>query len=581
MMWARWFTLGGGTMVGAWSICAMLVCGAGCGSKESTQTPEAALVTTWFRDVTAEAAIDFSYRNGNESKQYSIVEVLGGGVGVFDFDLDGSMDFFLVGGGTVPANEPLQGRGNGLFLHDAKQRYRDVSAAAGVTTAEYYGHGVAVGDYNGDGFEDLLVTGYGGLMLYRNQGDGTFKVVTREAELSDRQWSSSAAWGDLNGDGHLDLYVTHYVDWSWQNHPDCFAGGTDRAVCTPLVFDGLDDTLYLSSGQGPFSDASQTAGLAPRGKGLGVTLVDIDGDQQLDIYVANDTDENFLYHNQGDATFVEQAVLSGTAYGDGGMSDGSMGVSVFDYNGDGLPDLWVSNFENDSFALYRNDDGGGFTHVSSATGLFAIGTTHVGWGTITDDINHDGNPDIVVTNGHVLADPPGGQQQQKPLVLLSRRQRFELLAIDPEEYLGQRHNGRGLAKADIDNDGDWDLGFTHLNAPFKLLRNDIEARDIEANDIEARDIQTSRAWVGVRLIGRSSNRNAVGAKVILRLPDGTASTRFVAGGGSYLSHSDSRLLWSIPAESQAVSIEVAWPSGRQQRFQPVVFNQYSVIVEPR
>ncbi|WP_068130664.1 CRTAC1 family protein [Roseimaritima ulvae] len=549
-------------------LAAILLSMSGCGSQTTppATAPKDALVTTWFRDATAESQIDFVYRNGNESQQYSIAEVLGGGVGVLDVDLDGFMDFFLVGGGTITANAPLQGLDNGLFLHDAQRRYREVSAAAGVATSEFYAHGVAVGDYNGDGFDDLLVTGYGGLMLYRNQGDGSFTPVTAAAELSDRQWSSSAAWGDLNNDGHLDLYVAHYVDWSWQNNPDCFAGGTERAVCTPLVFDGLDDTLYLSRGDGRFIDASQTAGLSAAGKGLGVTLLDFDGDQQLDIYVANDTDENFLYHNQGGGRFIEQAVLAGTAYGDGGMSDGSMGVSTFDYNSDGLPDLWVSNFENDTFALYRNDGGGAFTHVSGATGLFAIGTTHVGWGTITDDLNNDGQADIVVTNGHVLANPPGGQQQQKPLLLISQQQRFELLAIDPQEYLGQRHNGRGLAKADIDNDGDWDLGFTHLNAPFKLLRN---------------DIRTDRPWVGLQLIGRTSNRNAIGAKVTLTLPDGQTSTRFVIGGSSYLSHSDSRLLWTLPADAQGSSFEILWPSGRRQRLPAPPPGQYVCLVEPR
>ncbi len=566
MTLAAGFLGDGGIRASRWWLIALLVSLGGCGSQEPPPPAPDGLVTTWFQDVTATAAIDFSYRNGNQSKQYSIVEVLGGGVGVLDVELDGYMDFFLVGGGSITAEQPLQGRANGLFLYDTEQRYRDVSVAAGITEAEYYGHGVAVGDYNGDGFEDLLVTGYGGLMLYRNQGDGTFSVATAAAELSDRQWSSSAAWGDFNGDGHLDLYVTHYVDWSWQNHPDCFANGKQRVVCTPLVFDGLDDSLYLSRGDGRFVDASHSAGLAPRGKGLGVTLLDFDGDQRLDIYVANDTDENFLYRNQGDGTFVEQAVMAGTAYGDGGMSDGSMGVSAFDYNGDGRPDLWVSNFENDSFALYRNDGGGGFTHVSGATGLFAIGTTHVGWGTITDDINHDGHNDIVVTNGHVLAHPPGGHQQQKPLVLISQGQRFELLAIDPQEYLGQRHNGRGLAKCDIDNDGDWDLGFTHVNAPFKLLRN---------------DVATERSWIGLQLVGRSSNRDAVGAKVTMTLADGSATTRFIVGGGSYLSHSDSRLLWSVPAEAEAIQFDIAWPSGQPQRFVPPQTGRYYTVVEPR
>ncbi|WP_162006799.1 CRTAC1 family protein [Roseimaritima sediminicola] len=543
----------------------------GCGrsstelaERESIERPSPPAEASWFTDATADSAIDFTYRNGWESAEYSIAEVLGGGVGVLDFDHDGHCDFFLVGGGTIVTDQPLRGHPNGLFRARGGV-FQNVAAVAGAAEAPHYGHGVAVADYDSDGFSDLLLTGYGGLVLLRNQGDGTFVSVTATAGLHDRAWSTAAGWGDVDGDGHLDLYVTHYVDWSWDNNPDCFAGGDQREVCTPLVFEGLDDVLYRSTGDGRFEDISDRAGLIPKGKGLGVTLLDFNGDDHLDIYVANDTDANYLYHNRGDGTFTENAVTGGAAFGARGMADGSMGLSVLDYNGDGRPDLWVSNYENNTFALYRNDGGGNYTHASGVCGLSAIGTTYVGWGTVTDDLDNDGDLDIVVTNGHVLRMPAAGTSRQRPLVLIGKQQRFELLSIDPSDYLGQAHDGRGLAKCDFDNDGDWDLAFTHLNAPFRLLRNDLAPRT---------------PWVGVRLIGRNSNRDAIGTSVTLEQhPGGQRSTRFRFGGGSYLSSSDPRMRWSLRPETTAVQLQIRWPDGRRETRTLSDFGRYHTLIQ--
>lgn len=531
--------------------------------------PTASTSDLRFTDISDTLEIDFAYRNGIEAGATSIVESLGGGVAVIDYDRDGNPDFFLPGGGRLDPGVALEGLSSGLFRGLVDQPHRDVSAAAGVSMPGRYSHGVAVADYNADGFEDLLVTGYGGLRLYRNQGDGTLAIVTEPAQLLDQAWSTGAAWGDVNGDGHLDLYVVHYVDWSWQHDPDCFAQGDLPDICSPTEFEGLNDTLYLARGDGTFEEATQLAGLVAGGKGLNVLLMDFDADHDTDIYVANDTTENFFYLNQGDGRFLERGTLAGAAYGDNGSKDGSMGLSVLDYNGDSLPDIWVTNFESNSFALYRNVGEAAFMHVSGTVGLLAIGTSYVGWGTVTDDVDGDGDEDIVVANGHVSYHPHSGSMRQKPLVLWQQDHRFEPHIFANDQYLGQKHNARGLAKCDLDSDGDWDLAFTHLNAPLTVLRND---RSPSAQ-------APAGHWIGVQLVGVASNRDAIGATIRLSTEAGPLRTQFVSGGGSYLSHHDARKLWRLPPPASTVRLQIEWPSGNQQQLLVKPRDQYITVVE--
>lgn len=544
----------------------LLFCNA-CGrSADIPQTPALSSSiesTIHFTDLTDKSGIDFTCRNGQEANTYSIAQTLGGGGGTLDFDNDGHFDFLLIGGGSISEDIELQGLPAAMFRGLGENQFQDVTKSCGVGIANSYSHGIAVSDFNADGFDDFLITGYGKNMLFQNQGDGTFREVARELKIDQCQWSTGAAWGDFNFDGLPDLYITQYLDWSKSNHPTCRPDGSRQDVCGPEKFRGLADLLYFNRGDGTFENVSQVSGIRTDGKGLGVVLIDLNNDKAIDIYVTNDTDDNFLYLNDSTGRFKEVGVVSGVAQDDRGFANGSMGVSVLDFKNDSKPDLWVTNFENDSFALYRNEGQGTFTHASGAAGIYSIGSSYVGWGTITDDLDNDGSEEIVVTNGHVLLYPRSGETTQFPFVLKQKDGTFKKLSFDDSGYFGQRHHGRGLFKSDFDNDGDWDLGFCNVNQPFRLLRNDSEEE---------------RSWLGIRLIGVQSDRKAVGAKVTLSA-SGESRTQFVVGGGSYLSHSDQRLLWTFPANTKTATLEVRWPNGFVQTHSVDQFRRYLDIIE--
>jgi hypothetical protein len=326
----------------------------------------AASTTIQFTDVTAHSGVQFNYQNGTESGHNAILESLGGGVGMVDYDGDGRLDLFFPAGGGFQGTS-IYGIPSVLYRNLGAWRFENVSVPAGDGfLTNHYTHGCFAADYDNDGFVDLLVTGYGGLQLWGNQGDGTFEEVAASAGLEDPSWSSAAAWGDVNNDGVLDLYVAHYVNWSFENNPLCHSLPGVVDICPPKVFNGLDDRLFLGNGDGTFRDVTDPSGLRPEGQGLGVLLGDVDLDGDLDIYVANDTTDNFLYINTGSGEFREEAAIRGVAVDDRGVANGSMGVSFGDYNLDGLPDIWVANFEVESFAMYRNEGAGNFHHVSRA-----------------------------------------------------------------------------------------------------------------------------------------------------------------------------------------------------------------------
>lgn len=517
-----------------------------------------------FADVTAACGIDFTYRNGQEAGAFSIVESLGGGVGIADFDRDGWNDVFFPGGGELKLDETLTGLPHGLFRQVAQLEFEEVSRQARAHESYRYSHGCTIADFDNDGFPDVIVTGYGGLELFQNQGDGTFRETHTEANLNDSQWSSSAGWGDFNSDGNLDLYVAHYVNWSWEFNPECFAAAQQRDVCPPRTFRGLDDTLYLSRGDGTFDDATQSSGLRPEGKGLGVLVADIDSDGDVDIYVANDTVDNFCYLNDGSGHFDEQGTITGLATDDRGAPNGSMGVAILDYDANQLPDLWVANYENESFALYRNEGQTSFTHVSQSTGIYSIGSTNVGFGTAAGDFDKDGDEDLVISNGHVVAHPRSGEVKQKPLLLLNEAGNFHVAAFAADQYFGQVHHGRGLALADLDNDGDLEMAVSNNNEPAAVLSN---------------ETITKNQWLGLRLIGRGSNRDAIGARASLHTTAGV-QLRTSYGGGSYLSQSDNRLFWGLPDGARATHLQITWPSGVQQTIELAECDRYVSVVEP-
>ncbi|HLJ11525.1 MAG TPA: CRTAC1 family protein, partial [Planctomycetaceae bacterium] len=463
-------------------------------------------------------------------------------------------------------NNEIFGLPGGLFRNRGGLAFQEVTEIADAAAAPFYSHGASVGDYNSDGFPDLLVTGYGGLVLFCNQGDGTFFETAKAAGLTDTLWSSSAGWGDVNGDGVLDLYVAHYVNWSFANNPSCRYADTQRDVCSPRKFDALPHTLYFGEGDGTFRDVSGEAGLepdGPTGKGLGVVLADLDLDGKLDIFAANDTTANFLYHNLGNGKLEDVAGVSGTAVSEMAIPNGSMGVDVGDPNLDGLPDLWVAAFERETIALYRNEGSFLFRHVSHASGISAVGSQYVGFGTLFLDFDRDGDEDVVVSNGHVIRFPQSSSVRQLPLLFENRGQRFVNVAPAAGPYLAQPHLGRGVAGGDIDNDGDIDLVFAPINEPAAIVANE------SPND---------NHWLRVRLIGVQSHRDAVGAIVTLVTSAGK-QIRLVKGGCSYLSQNEPHCFFGIPKAAQIESLSIRWPSGVTQELTGVKLDKSIVVIE--
>ncbi|MEZ6106964.1 MAG: CRTAC1 family protein [Pirellulaceae bacterium] len=504
------------------------------------------------------------YRSGRESEQRTILESLGGGVGVLDFDRDGSADLWFAGGGTIDAPR-IEGLPSRLLRGTAGGDSIDVSRSAGIERALHYSHGVAVHDYDQDGFADVLVTGYGGLQLWRNQGDGSFQAIDMErCGLTDTLWSTSAAWGDFNRDGWPDLYVAHYVNWSFSNHPPCAAAhdARQREICSPRKFEALRDACYMNQGDGTFREATDDWGLAPDGKGLGVLVADFNDDQCLDVYVANDTTPNFLLVNQDGGRFVEDGGLSGVALDDQGIPNGSMGVATADLDRNGRLDLWVANYQAETFALYRQTPGGTFLYSSPMYGLKRIEPIYVGFGTVINDIDRDGDDDILVTNGHVLDFPASATRDQPTLALEASERSFTRLDWPEEHPVARARSGRGLALVDRDGDGDADFVFSPSDQPAWTLENQ----------------ETAGRCLTIDPIGTVSPRSPIGASLTITT-DQASWMQTLSGGGSYLSTSDSCFFVVIPEGHRLESLALRWPSGGTQEFTIPSDSRHWTIIE--
>ncbi|MFO0871544.1 MAG: CRTAC1 family protein [Pirellulales bacterium] len=516
----------------------------------------------------------FSYRNGEEANHLAILESLGGGCGVLDYDGDGLVDLLFAGGGWFE-EQTVRGHPLKLFRNRGNWQFEDATAATGLADALRYSHGIAVGDYDRDGWPDVAVTGWGPLALYHNvpgeQGGRTFEACGTQAGFVEHLWSSSAAWGDLDGDGWPDLYVCQYGDWSFEkNHPtDCYYAPPKRDVCPPRRFKPLPHKIYRNQRDGTFADVSQSLGLRTDGRGLGVIIADINADARPDIYVANDTDENFLYVNRSapDQFRLEEAgLIAGVARDDRGTPNGSMGVDVVDFNRSGRASIFCTNYESELNALYRNDCRDGrelFQFCSQQTGIAAIGQTWVSWGTAFADFRHCGWEDLFIANGHAIRYPAGKTpRQQRPVLFRNDQGRFLEVGRDCGPYFRGVHNARGVALADLDNDGAVDLIVCHLNEPVALLRN---------------LVGPALPWLGLSLRARDG-RSTCGATVTLHRGQET-QTRFVKGGGSYASSSDRRIVFGLGDHPTIDKVVVAWPWGSQETFTGLTANRYWRITE--
>jgi enediyne biosynthesis protein E4 len=512
-------------------------------------------------DVHAEAGIEFIYENGATGRNL-MVEATGGGAGWLDYDGDQRWDLYLVQGGDPEAaiDDPSQPVDR-LFRNLGAGVFRDVTAGVRIHELRY-GQGVAVADYDDDGFDDIYVTNVGPNRLYRNQGDGTFLETTLEAGVGDPRWSSSAAWGDLDLDGDLDLYIGNYCAYDPLDPVDCRDKHGAVRICHPKNVTPWPDECMINQGDGTFTRESQERNLFGEGnRALGVAIADFNNDGWPDVYVANDTTPNFLFVNQQNGTFVESASWLGCAVDRKGDWQASMGLGIGDYDHNGWLDIYSTHYREESNTLYRNLGAGGFQDVTGLTGLHEPTLPVLGFGTVMTDLDHDGRLDLFVTNGHI--DPAERVYQMPPQLFIFDGPRWRDASHEAGEFFQRKLVGRGVAMADFDDDGDLDLAVVHQNSLAALLRND----------------SPPRSWLKIRFRGRQSNRRGIGARATV-WADGASRMQELCGGTSYASSHQSELNFGLGDYQGSVSVEVRWPLGAVQTLEGVAVNQLLILDEP-
>ncbi|MGH9968401.1 MAG: CRTAC1 family protein [Pyrinomonadaceae bacterium] len=507
-----------------------------------------------FTDVTTQAGIRFKHNSGAFGKKY-LPETIGAGCGFLDYDNDGWQDILLVNSMDWPENKKRKSF-LALYHNNKDGTFTDVTHQSGLGV-EMYGIGVAVADYDNDGFDDIYITCVGANYLFRNLGNGRFANVTTRAGVGDPGFSTSAAWFDYDNDGKLDLFVGNYVEWSIQTDQFCTLDGKNKSYCTPQSYKGQSATLYRNRGNGAFENVTQRTGLnEPAGKTLGVALLDFDDDGWLDLFVANDTEPNKLYHNNKNGTFTDVAIMAGVAFSEAGTARAGMGVDAADYDGSGRQSVVIGNFTNESIALYHNDGSGLFTDEAAISGIGKLSAQSLTFACFFFDYNLDGLLDIFAANGHVSDDisvvQPNVKYAQPPHLFHNKgKKKFEEVTAKVGRALSRAIVGRGAAYGDFDNDGDLDLLITGNNAPARLLRND----NANQNDV-----------LRVRTEGTKSNRDGIGAKIMVKTSKGRKLFAMVRTGSSYCSQSELPLTFGLgkPEEGTTVTLEITWPSGQKQ-----------------
>lgn len=529
-----------------------------------------------FVDTTASSGIHFEHKASHTSKKY-LPETMGAGVALFDYDNDGRLDVFLVNGApfsdpTAPGTIPQKtgpAYWNRLYHQKKDGTFEDVTEKAGLQGTNY-DMGVAVGDYDNDGFEDLYVTGYGGNHLYHNNGNGTFTDVTKESGTGGSGWSTSAAWVDLDNDGLLDLVVLRYMKWDFA---DIWCGekrGPEyRSYCHPDDFPAIAPLVYHNDGNGHFTEISAKLGIDKPGKGLGIAVADFDRDGRIDLAVANDSMVEFLYHQKPNGTFEEQGLMAQMAVDGDGRTYAGMGIDAQDYDDDGLPDLVITDLANQKYALYRNTGDGGFDYATHMSGVGAVTMLHSGWGIKFFDYDNDGLKDFVVAQGHDIDNIQLTYPQlhyKEPLLLMRNigRGKFVDVSAASGDVFKEPWAGRGLAVGDLDNDGLEDLVVATNDGLAHVVRN---------------ETATANHWLTLDLVGHKSNRDAIGAEIKVTTSKG-AQWWTVSTAGSYLSSSDKRAHFGLGADDHAKSVEIRWPSGIRQQLAEVKGDQILRIEEP-
>ena len=521
-----------------------------------------------FEEISSEkSGIVWKHVAGHSSAKY-LPETTGAGCAFLDYDNDGWMDIYLVNSGKSDFYSPTQPLRNALYHNNRDGTFTDITEKAGVIGGGY-GQGVAVGDYDGDGYPDLYVTQYGRSILYHNNGDGTFTDVTEKAGVAAPGWASSAVWFDYDNDGRLDLFVCRFVDFDRDKNLPCTADGKP-GYCVPRLYKPMTSYLFHNNGDGTFTDVSKTSGIASYlGKAWGVVATDINNDGNMDLFVANDTVANFLFANRGGGKFEEIGTTSGVAYSDAGRPRSGMGVDSADFDQDGWMDLFVANIDHERYSLYKNNHDGTFDDLADKLGIGYPTRLMSGWGLKFFDYDNDGNLDLMIANGNpddLIQVYHQDVSYEEPLLLFHNDgQKFQDVSSSSGPAFAKKLNSRGLALGDFDNNGAVDvLISTNDGAPL-LLRNNVGDKN---------------SWVGLHLKGKKANPDAVGARVTYKAGDLTRS-RMVVGGGSFLSSQDPRLVLGLGSHRELDWVEIRWPrpSTLVERFTGLALGRYTNIVE--